>query len=192
MTKYHNKKKKQKPFNQVRNGEKLQELRPKLKESKSTNNQTKPDSKCRASGRQEEQMFSKEDREIILHIRKLFSNNGKMAQYSKETNGIILSPKKDCKIYPLLISCCSSVLNIFTIENIKVNNNSNEVLKHVMGINYRMLMGGFKYNTKKNCFIYQLAVPLYEKPEKDFIGSLLSYTVDMLEDYVPEVISCTS
>ena len=192
MAKNHSKKKKHKPFNSIRNVEKMQELRPKLSKLESKDNGTEPGSDCHTSSEREEQLFSKTDREIILHIRELFPNNGKTAEYLKEENGIILSIRRDCNIYPFLISCYSSVLHIFSMENINVNNSSNEVLKHIMGINSRIQMGGFKYNSKEDCFVYQLTVPLYEKPKKEFIGSLLAYTVDIIEDYVPEFLVSTS
>ena len=192
MGKNHSKKKKQKPFNTIRNAEKLQELRPKLRKLESDDNGTEPGSDCHASNEREEQMFSKKDRKMILHIRELFPNNGETVEYFKETNGIIFPITKGSKMYPILVSCYSSVLHIFSMENINVNNSSNKVLKHIMGINFRILMGGFQYNTKKDCFVYQMTVPLYEKPKKEFIGSLLTYSVDILEEYVPEIISSSN
>ena len=61
-----------------------------------------------------------------------------------------------------------------------------------MGINSRIPMGGFYYNTNNDGFVYQMTVPLYEKPGKEFVGSLLAYSVDILEEYVPEILLSTN
>jgi hypothetical protein len=181
-----------KPFNPIRNVEKLQELKPKLRKLESNNNGTEPDSHQHVSSEKKEQMFSIKDREIILYIRELFLNNGEKVDYFKETNAIIFPIKKDLNVHPLLISCRCSVLHIFSMKNISASNSSNEVLKYIMCINSKIPMGGFYYNTKKDSFMYQMTAPLYEKPGKEFIWSLLAYSVDILEEYVPEILLSTN
>jgi len=192
MAKNHSKKKKQQNFNPIRNVEKLQELRPKLGKFKSNNNEAEPCSFQHVSKEQEKQMFSVQDREIILHIRELFPNNGEKADYFKDTNAIILPIKTDLNVHPLIIGCSCSVLHIISMKNISTSNSSNEVLKSIMGINSRIPMGGFYYNTNNDGFGYQMTVPLYEKPGKEFVGSLLAYSVDILEEYVPEILLTTN
>jgi hypothetical protein len=184
--------KKSKPFNPIRNVEKLQELKPKLRKLESNNNGTEFNPKQHISSKKKDQMFSIQDREIILHIRELFPQNGEKVDYYKEANAIILQIKKDLNVHPLLIGCRCSVLHIFSMKNISTSNTSNDVLKYIMDINSSIPIGGFYYNTKNEGFMYQMTVPLYEKPSKEFIWSLLAYSVDILEEYVPEILLSTN
>ena len=135
-------------------------------------------------------MFSERDKEYILHIRTLFSQNGEMPEYQEDLNAIKFSVNGKFNIHHFCISCHNNVLKIFSLEKIEAHNSSNEVLKHIMNLNLEMQMGSFCYIAERDCFVYYLGVPLYEKPEKKFVGSIIKYTVDILDDHIPEIISC--
>ena len=57
----------------------------------------------------------------------------------------------------------------------------------MIGIVIEGLMGS---SLKRFPSLMRRSVPLYGKLEKDFIGSIIKYTVDVLDKYVPEIISC--
>jgi hypothetical protein len=190
MGKNNSRRRNHKPFNPIRNVEKLHELRPKLRKLESDNNGRGPKASSPPSEEKKKENFLEKDREIVLHVRKLFSKNGEMAEYREDPNAIILSIKGDYDIHPLSISCHSSVLQILSVKKINANNISNADLKYIMHLNFKILMGNFCYIPERECFVYYLSVPLYEKPEKEFVESIIKYTVDVLDDYVPEIISC--
>ena len=192
MGKKHSKTKKQKPFNPIRNAEKLFELRPKLKKNSLDNDEREPDAPSSLPKGKGKLMFSEEDREIVLSIREMFSNKGEMPKYKEKFNAISVPIEGDFDIHPLHISCCHSVLRIFSEKHIDANNISEEVLKHVMDLNFRINMGSFYYLKVKDCFVFRMTVPLYEKPEKAFVEGLVEYVIDILDVHVPEILSCVN
>ena len=135
-------------------------------------------------------MYSEKDREVVLNIREMFSKDGEMPEYREEFNLIRVPIEGDYDIHPLLIKCSDSVLSIFSAKAIDAKNSSEKALKHIMNLNFRINMGGFHYITERDCFMFKMSVPLCEKPEKAFLGGLLKYAIDVLDDYVPEIISC--
>ena len=188
MGKNHSKKKKHKPFHPIPNGNKLQKLKPKLRKLESDNSGRNPKSSSSPSGEKDKRIFSEKDRENVLHIRRIFSNAGKMPEYHEKSNAIKFSVKGDLSTHRLCISCYSDVLKIFTF--IDTNNNSNELLNHLMELNFRMQMGSFCCNTERDYIMFNLGIPLNGKLEKDFIGSIIKYTANILDDCIPGIITC--
>jgi hypothetical protein len=188
MGKNHSKKKKGKPFNPIRNGKKLQKLRPKHRKLESDNSGRNPKSSPSPSEEKEKRMFSEEDQKMMLHIKSILSQNGKTPEYHKESNAITYAIKKKSNIYPLFIDCQNSVLRIRSLRSIGAINGSEDVLKYILDLNFRMLMGGFCYIMEKDCIVYKLSIPLYEKPAKGFVASLIVYSIDILEDQIPEIL----
>ena len=74
-------------------------------------------------------MFSEKDREIVLHIRKLFSKDGKMPEYHEESNTIILAIDGEGDIHPLFISCLNTFLRIESVKGIHVCNCSEKFFR---------------------------------------------------------------
>lgn len=137
-------------------------------------------------------MFLEKDREIVLSIREMLSNNGEMPEYKDKFNAISVPIEGDYDVHPLHISCCHSVLKILSKKCINANNSSKEVLKHIMDLNFRINMGSFHYIKERDCFVFKMTVPLYEKPGKAFVGGLLKYVIDTLDMHVPEILLCVN
>ena len=191
MSKKHSKKKNHKPFNPIHTVEKLHEPRPKLKNSKTDNNWKDPKDSSSPSGENKELVFSKGDREIILHIRSLLSQNGEMPEYLEKTNEIEFAIEGVFDTHHLGVSCYSNVLKIFSLKQVNaINRCSNEAFKYITNLSFKIQMGGFCYSPEGDSFIYYLGIPLYEKPKRQFVESIIKHVIKILDNYVPEIISC--
>jgi hypothetical protein len=191
MRKKHFKKKNHKPFNPIRNVEKLQELRPKLRKYESHNNGRDPKVSSSPSEEKKRLMFSERDKEYVLHIGNLLAQKGIMVEYLEKKNGFTFSIKGDSDIHHLGISCCSDVLKIFSLKDLYGVSSrcSNEAFKQIMHLNFKIQVGGFCYVPESDSITYYLGVPLYEKPKRKFVESLIMHVVKVIDNCVPAVIS---
>ena len=184
------KKKNHKPFNSIRNVEKLLELRSKIKKHNPDNNEREPGTSSSSPGEKEDHMFSEKDREILLHVRKLFSKNGKMPEYHEESNAIILAMKGEIGAHPFIVAYRHNVLSIFSLKKISTNNSSERIMKYIMALNSNIPMGSFDYSLKREGFIFKLGIPLHRKPTKVFIVRLIVYVSEVMDEYIPKIFSC--
>ena len=189
MGKNHFKKKNHKAFNPIRNVEKLQELRPKLKNLETDNNGRDPNVYSSLSEEKEKRMFSEKDRENILHIRNMCSKSGKMPEFCEYLNGIFLILNGDIYDHPILMTCINNTLKILSVKGLKAPNCSRETFMYVLKLNRSLPIGSFCYGSEEESFAYKLNIPLFEKPTLDLIIRLLYYTAHILDNYMPEIIS---
>ena len=191
MSKKLSKKKNRKPFNPIRNVEKLQELRAKLRKLESDNNGRGPKASFPPSEEKKKGDFSERDKEYVLYIGNLLAQKGIMVEYLEKKNGFTFSIKSDSDLHHLGISCCSDVLKIFSLKDLyEVSSRcSNEAFKQIMHLNFKIQVGGFCYVPESDSITYYLGVPLYEKPKRKFVESLIMHVVKVLDNCVPAVIS---
>lgn len=189
MGENHFKKKNHKPFNPIRNGEKPQELRPKLKNLETDNNGRNPDIYPHPSEVREERAFSEKDKEIISHIRKMCTNDGEMPEFHEDLNAIFLTLNGEFYNHPILMCCIDNILKILAVKEIKAANCSKETLMNILRLNTSLPVGSFCYGVEKESITYKLNIPLLEEPTKEFIARLLFYTAGILDNCTPEIIS---
>jgi len=134
-------------------------------------------------------MFSEKDRKTVLSIREMFSKDGNMPEYREKSNAIYLEINGKIDTHNIVITCCNYVLVILSARGVDAHNCSEESFKYVLDLNLGITMGSFGYSLEGECFIYKLNVPLHEKPEKEFIKNLTTFTIKVLDYYVPEILS---
>ena len=134
-------------------------------------------------------MYSEKNRQIVLHIRELFSRKGEMPEYDEALNAIVLVIRDEFKnTYPLLISHYDDVLFILSLKDLEVKR-SEEVLKHILNLNWNIKMGCFFYSLKKNICSYKLSIPLPDEPTKEFMERVIAGVCRILDKHTPEILS---
>ena len=188
MGKNHSKKKNHKPFNPIRNVEKLQELKQKLRKNKSNSNEKEPGASSSVTGDNEKHFSSEKEREIILHIVDIFSSNSDMVEYREKLNAIILTIKGRIGTHRLLITYMKNVLLVVSLKGIYANC-TDSFFEHIMTLNSQISMGCFYYSPEKEQILYKVGIPLHEKPEEEFLEGIIAFVCYLLDECVPEVLS---
>ena len=186
MGKKNSKTKNRKPFNPIRNAEKLLELKRTLREDKPNNNKKGPDASSSATGEKKEHFSS--EKEIILHIVDLLSINSDMVEYHEKVNAIILTMKGKIGTHRFLITYMKNVLLVVSLKGIYVNC-TDSFFGHIMTLNSQISMGCFYYLPKREQICYKFGIPLHEKPSKEFLEGIIAFVCNLLDECVPEVLS---
>lgn len=188
MGKKDSKTKKRKPFNPIRNVEKLHELKQKLRKNKSNSNEEEPGASSSATGENNKHFSSEKEREIILHIMDLFSSNSDMVEYREKLNAIILTMKGKIGTHHLLITYIKNVLLVVSLKGIYVNC-SDSFFEYIMTLNSQISMGCFYYLPRREQISYKYGIPLDEKPEKEYLEGIIAFVCNLLDECIPEVLS---
>jgi len=143
-----------------------------------------------AFGRRYNEKFSKKEREITLYMRDLFSDNGDKAEYFSRSNSIILIMENDNCNQPIILTHMDSLLIIYSLNGVITGKDDNvyeRTLKYIKTLNSGIPMGGFDYLPEGEIFLFKLGTPLYQKPTKEFMESILAYTNDVLNKCIPKI-----
>jgi len=134
-------------------------------------------------------MFSQEDREMILHIRDLFSLNGNKPKYNEEANTVILPVSRGKSTHLLFMTYEKNILRIFSIVPLDIQDCSVQFLKYVLNLNFDIKMGGLCWSETIGRLLFQLSVPMIEKPTKEELSMPMRYFVEVMDENVLELIS---
>jgi hypothetical protein len=91
--------------------------------------------------------------------------------------------------HPFYVTCIGNVLRIITAKSVPVIDCSSEVLKYVSEMNLGIPLGDFCYDFKERGFVYKMGVPLFGMPSKEMVVTLLTYSVKVLDECLPEIFS---
>lgn len=143
-----------------------------------------------AIGRKHRGKFSVIEKEMMLHIRDLFTDNGERAEYFNWSNSIILTMENDLYIYPFIMSFKNDVLTIYSIIGHDTGDDDSiyeRMLEYIGSLNFNIPMGSFDFCSELEMFLFKLGIPLYEKPSKEFIEKIFNYIRDTLNKYIHRI-----
>ena len=179
-----------KKFNPKRNVERISRPKLRLRGYSSQNDGKNCQFYISAFGRRYNEKFSKEEREMTLHIRDLFSDNGERTEYFSRSNSIILIMGNDNCKQPISITFMHSFLVIYSLNGIITGKDDNvyeRTLKYIEPLNSSIPMGRFDYFPEGEIFLFKLDTPLYQKPTKEFMESIFAYINDVLNKCIPKI-----
>jgi hypothetical protein len=134
-------------------------------------------------------MFTEEDREMMLHIRKLLTIDGELPKYSKEQNAVLLNINGEFTNHPLLIFQLHNVFNIMSLKGVDASVSPEKLALYFAKQNSVIPIGGFVLDSAADRFIYKLSFLLHENPKQEFIHNTVACVVKLLDSRVPEIIS---
>ena len=182
--------KKHKNFNSNRIDKKFRRSKLRLRGYSSQNDGKNCQSYISAFGRRYNENFSKKEQEMTLHIRDLFSDNGERAEYFNRSNSIILIIKNDNCNQPIILTYMDSLLIIYSLNGVITGKDDSvyeRTLKYIETLNSGIPMGSFDYFPEGEIFLFKLVAPLYQKPKKEFMESILAYINDVLNKCIPKI-----
>jgi hypothetical protein len=179
-----------KNFNPKRNVKRISRPKIRLRGYSSQNDDKNCQFYISAFGRRYNEKFSKKEQEMILHIRDLFSDNGERTEYFSRSNTNNLIMENDNCNQPIILTYMDSLLIIYSLNGVITGKDDSvyeRTLKYIETLNSGIPMGSFDYFPEGEIFLFKLVTPLYQKPKKEFMESILAYINDVLNKCIPKI-----